>query len=138
MGKRIIKFRFFKHTADVKFRAYGKNINSAFENSAMAMTSIMYKGKVKKSVKKTIIIKGKDYENLLYGLLEKMLILLDSENFLLSDIKVKIDKNKLSAEIYGDDSEKYNLGIGIKAVTYNQMKVFKLNNKWICQVVLDV
>jgi SHS2 domain-containing protein len=35
------KFKFFEHTADVEFEAYGKTLEEAFENAALAMFSVM-------------------------------------------------------------------------------------------------
>lgn len=138
------KFKFLEHTADIKFQAFGKTLEKAFENSALAMFNAMYKGKIKQKTKKSIKVQGKDYESLLYNFLEEILFLLDSEGFFLSSCKVKIgkskNKNKLVAELQGDKAKNYRIGLDVKAVTYNEMFV-KQNtkkNQWICQVVLDV
>ena len=70
---------------------------------------------------------------------EEFLFLLDSENFIVSKIeKIKINDNKLEAEIFGDDVKNYKISNDVKAVTYNQMFVKKENSEWILQVVLDV
>jgi SHS2 domain-containing protein len=83
---------------------------------------------------------GKDLESLMYNFLEQLIILLDSENFFLSKAKVKIDEKKmaLSAELHGDDAKNYKIGLDVKAITYNEMFVKKVKDKWACQVVLDV
>jgi SHS2 domain-containing protein len=133
-------YKFLKHTADVKFRAYGSTLDKCFENSALAMFNLMYKDKVKSEKKLNLTVKGKDIENLLYNFLEILLIMLDSKNFLVSKLNVKINLKKMSlkAVVYGDKSFNYQLDLGIKAVTYNEMFVKKSENKWTCQVVLDV
>ncbi|MBS3066255.1 archease [Candidatus Pacearchaeota archaeon] len=135
-----MKYKFLPHTADVKFKAYGKTLNESFENSALAMFNVMYTGKIKSSKQIKFSIKGKDFENLLYLFLEKLLILLDSKNFLVSKIKVKINIKDMSLNtlVYGDNSGNYSLNTGIKSVTYNEMFVKKIDGKWVCQVVLDV
>lgn len=135
-----MKYEFLKHTADVKFRAYGRTKNKAFENSAIAMFKTMFPGKIKRNKKKEIKIKGKDLESLLYGFLEELIVLLDSKNFFLSKVKVKIDDKefKLKAILEGDNSHNYEANSIVKAVTYNSMFVRKLKGKWVCQVVLDV
>ena len=53
-----VKFKFLKHTADVKFRAYGKNLNELFENSSLAMFKAMYDGRVKSKKRKKIKVRG--------------------------------------------------------------------------------
>jgi len=133
-------YKFLKHTADVKFRAYGSTLDKCFENSVLAMFNLMYKGKVKSEKKLNLTVKGKDIENLLYNFLESLLILLDSKNFLVSKLNVRINLEKMSlkAVIHGDKSFNYQLDLGIKAVTYNEMFVKKSNGRWVCQVVLDV
>ncbi|MEK6873339.1 MAG: archease [Nanoarchaeota archaeon] len=135
-----MKYKFLSHTADVKFKAYGKTLNESFENSALAMFNLMYNGKVKSIKKLDFSVKGKDIDNLLYNFLEELLILLDSKNFFISRAKVKIDKKNMSLKtvLHGDKSSNYQLGLGVKAVTYNEMFVKKVSDKWVCQVVLDV
>lgn len=136
------RFRFIEHTADIKFRAYGKNLNECFENSALAMFNAMYSGKnqVKKKIKKKIKVSGNDLENLLYNFLEELLFLLDSESFFLSSCKVKINEKKfeLEAELYGDKAKNYDIELDVKAVTYNSMFIKKERGKFIIQVVVDV
>lgn len=133
------KFKFLEHTADVKFRSYGKNLEKSFENAALALKEVMFgKIRIKGKIKKKIKINAKDNEGLLYRFLEQFLYLLDAENFAFNKVKVKIKDNKLEAEVLGDDSKNYKFSNSVKAVTYNEMFVKKLKNKFICQVVLDV
>jgi len=135
-----MKYKFLKHTADIKFQAFGSTLESAFENSALAMANSMYSGKVLPKIKKIIKVKGKDLESLLYNFLEEILFLLDSTNFFISKIKIKINQkdNILVAELYGDNAKNYKIGLDVKAVTYNEMFIKKIKSQWICQVVIDV
>ena len=136
----MIKYKFLKHTADIKFQAFGKNIEEVFENSALALKEIICgKIKVKNSLKKKIKISGKDFESLLYKFLEEIIYLLDGENFLINKIEnLEIKNMKLTAEIFGDQTGNYNFTNKVKAVTYNDMFVEGKNKKWIAQVVIDV
>ncbi len=134
-----MKFKFLEHTADIKFQAFGSSIEKVFKNSALAMFSAMSKEEVKKTKNFRFEVEGKDYESLLYNFLEELLYLFDSEHFFLSGFKsLKIKGMKLEAEIFGDDAKNYDIGIDVKAVTYNEMFVKEENRKWISQVVLDV
>ncbi len=132
------KFEFLEHTADMKFQAFGKTLDEAFENSARAMFSIMFSGKVEKKIKKKIKTEGKDNESLLYNFLEELLFLIDTQDFFMADCKVKIKGNELEAELTGDSVKNYETNIDIKAVTYNEMFVKQEGKKWVCQVVVDV
>lgn len=131
---------FLEHKADIKFKASGSTLGKAFENSALAMFHSMYKKRVDADLKNHIEVSGRDLESLLYNFLEELLFLLDSENFFLSEIKVRVDekKFKLEADIFGDSAGKYPIGLDVKAVTYNEMFVKKEKGRWVCQAVLDV
>jgi SHS2 domain-containing protein len=134
------KFKFLEHTADVKFQAFGKNIEEAFDNSALALKEIICgKIKIKKKKEKRIKVMGKDFESLLYNFLEKIIYLLDAENFLISGIKeIEIKNLELKAIIAGDDASNYKFTNNVKAVTYNEMFIKKEKGKWTSQVVVDV
>ncbi len=133
------KFEYLEHTADIKFRAYGKDLEEVFSNSALAMTNAMFDSKIKESISKKVSVKGKDNERLLFEFLEELLLLLDSEDFILSSVKsIKIKDGSLEAEFIGDKASNYNIHIIVKAITYNEMFVKKEKDKYVTQVVVDV
>ena len=138
MGK--VKFKFLEHTADVKFQSFGKTIEEAYTNAALALKeAISGKVKIKGKIKKKISIKGHDKISLLYNFLEEFLYFIDAEDFALGEIKgLKITGNKLTAEIVGDKASDYKFTNDVKAITYNEMFVKKSKEKFICQVVVDV
>ena len=134
------KFKFLEHTADIKFQAFGKNTEEVFSNSALALKeTISGKIKINEIKEKKISVEGKDFESLLYNFLEEIIYLLDAENFLISKIKkIEIKNFKLKAIILGDDASNYKFTNNVKAVTYNEMFVKKIKEKWVSQVVIDV
>ncbi len=137
----MFKFKFFSHTADLKFRAYGKTPEESFKNSVYALTKSVTDSKIKPKKSLKVKVKGKDFESLLYNFLEEVTFLIDSKNFFISKVKnLKIDKKKftLSAEFFGDDGKNLKVFSHIKSVTYSEMFVKKIKEKWICQVVLDI
>lgn len=135
-----MKYKFLEHTADAKFLAYGKNLEEAFSNAAIAMFSVMTDtNKIKPFIEKKVEVKANDNEGLLYGFLEQLLILLDTEGFLLNKVKkITIKDNKLNAIVVGDRfKEGYELHGDVKAVTYHEMEIKKEKNKITIQVVVD-
>ncbi len=135
------KFEFLEHTADIKFRAFGKTLEEVFENSVLAVSNILSRGKKIKPVKiQRIQIEGGDNENLLYNLLEQVIYLFDAENFIVSKAKIEFDETvrNMKVEFYGDDTKKYSGLDHIKAITYNNMFVKKAKDGWEAQVVVDV
>ena len=135
-----MEYKFLEHKADAKFQAFGKTLEEAFSNAALAMFSIMTKtGKIKPKIEKKIVVDGIDQKSLLSNFLEKILFLLDTEGFLLNKVKkIKIEKNKLNAILIGDGINSYELFGEVKAVTYNEMFIKKEKEKYIVQVVVDM
>lgn len=136
-----MKYKYLKHTADAKFRAFGKNIDEVFSNSALAMFNILGETKeVKVTKTKKIKLKARNYEALLYDFLEELLFLLDTENFFLHKVKeIKISKDfELGAVVVGDSYKNYDIKGDIKAVTYNDMSIRKTNKGYEAVVVVDI
>ena len=81
-------YKFFPHTADVKFQAEGRSLEEMFSEAGMALKEVIAEGvEVKSGIKKKIEVSGKDLENLLYNFLEEFLFLLDAEDFLVEKIE---------------------------------------------------
>jgi SHS2 domain-containing protein len=141
---KIMKYEYFEHTADVKFKAHGKNLEEAFSNAALAMFNVMFEhDKVKENLRKNISVNGKDLKSLLYNYLEELLFLLDSEHFLLSGVeRVKIDRMGdryvLTSMVVGDKAGNYETAGDVKAVTYNEMEIKEDPSGCYVQVVLDI
>ena len=138
-------YEYLPHTADVKFRAYGKTLEEAFTNAAFALYNVMVEtGKVKAKVTKKIAAEGSDLPSLLQQFLEQFIILLDTDNFFLSKIKkIAINRTKghykISAVAAGDEAKNYEtIGPQVKACTYNSMLVRQEGKKWVVQVVVDI
>ncbi|RJQ15635.1 archease [Candidatus Woesearchaeota archaeon] len=139
------RYKFIDHTADAKYQAYGKNLEEAFVNAAMAMNAIIIdEEKVKSKIFKTIHVTGKDLKNLLYNFLEDILVILDAEMFLLAKIKnlkiEHIDKMyMLTALLEGDvATEDYQTNEHVKAVTYNDMEIKEDKKGVSITVVVDL
>ncbi len=134
------KFEFLEHTADIKFRAWGKSLNEVFENCVLAVSHVIGRGiKIKSAKEKKIEISGEDNESLLYKLIDEIIYLLDSENFVAAGAKIEIKGKELKGVFYGDSSENYNGLEHIKAATYAEMHVKKIGDKnFEAQAVIDV
>ena len=136
------KFVFMEHMADIKFKAYGVSLAEVFENAALAFSKyVSAHEKIKANKTKNIEVVGRDNESLLYTFLDELIYLLDAENFIVTEAKVKIEKNKLKAKLSGANIRNYRLN-HVKAATYAEMYVRKVKygseEAWEAQVVLDV
>lgn len=139
------KIKFIEHTADIEFEAFGKSLEEAFANAALAMFEIMTNTKkVGSKIKKEIRIESEGLESLLYDFLEQFLIFHDSENLIFSKFIVKkiIKDGKyiLEAETRGEefDPKKHESKTLVKAVTYHDLAIGKKKGLNYVHVHVDI
>jgi SHS2 domain-containing protein len=130
-------------TADVAFIAYGKDLNELFANAALAMFEVMINTKqVERKTEEKVFAEGYDLESLMFNWLNELLYVSDSKNLAFSKFDVKVDdKNfKLEAICKGEEinPKKHETRTVVKAATYHQMKIWKENDVWKAQVILDI
>ncbi|MFP3165551.1 MAG: archease [Acidianus sp.] len=137
------KFEFFDNTADVGIKAYGRTLEEAFENSALAVFEVMTDtSKVDPVEERKVTIDGIDLENLLYRWIESLLVYYDSELMLFSKFKVKIDQDnmRLEGEAWGEkfNEEKHEKRTLVKAMTYSLMSINKVGDMYEITFVVDI
>lgn len=134
-------FEYFDVTADIGFKAYGKNLNEAFENAGIAMFNVITDVcGVDSSKEISFEISSQDYVALLYDYLEELLFFHEVEFMLFGEFHVEIDDNfHLKATIKGEDInwDKHERKTEIKAITFHKMEV-KTDNLVKLQAILDL
>jgi SHS2 domain-containing protein len=135
-----MKYEFLEHTADIKIRTYGCNLEEAFENVILAFSDFVSGGEgVKPRKGKVVNVSGNDKESLLYNFIEELIYLLDAEKFVVAKGSVFFRGNNLRAELFGDDAINYNELENVKAATYAEMEIKqKDDKKWVLTMVVDV
>jgi SHS2 domain-containing protein len=135
-------YEFLDHTADVMFRASGKDLEELFVECAKALNETIHGDvKIVEQIRKDITVKADDLDGLLYKFLEEFLFLLDSENLIfekIEDLKVDPESFILNATLIGDNAEKYHFTNDVKAITFNSMKIEKKKDRFSTKVLLDV
>lgn len=139
-----MKYKYLDHTADAMFESYGKDMEEAFVNSALAMFNILTDiTKVKSEKKFEIEVKANSYEKLLFDFLGELLFYLDTEHMLFSkfdNMKItKVDnKYELFCSAIGDLASNYDTHGDIKAPTYNEMSIKETDDGVIIKAVVDI
>ena len=120
-------YEYFDVTADIGFKAYGKNLNEAFENASVAMFNIITDtSNVSPTKEITFEITSEDNVSLLYDYLEELLFYHETEFMLFSEFNVKIDDSLcFKATIKGEEInwDKHERKTEIKAITFHKMEV---------------
>jgi SHS2 domain-containing protein len=137
------EFEFLEHTADLKFRSFGRTLNEAFANAGKAVFAATTDlSKVDVSVSKKITLEAENLEMLLHDFLSELIYLFSVEELLLKKFEVRIvqvDTYQLHATVYGEkiNLKKHKLYKEVKAATHHEMKIEKKNGGWITEVVCD-
>ncbi len=142
------KFRYVKHTADIAFVAYGKSIDEAVENAALAMMSIMFDMKKVESSKapiRKVAIKehAESIEELVWFALQRMLTEIQVGNLTPAGFNVKSLKGKRALVLEGSlhckgiAASRYGL-LEVKAVTPHELVVNRTKGVYRIHVVVDI
>lgn len=134
-------FEYFEATADIGLKAYGKDMNEAFENASLAIFNIISDTSNIDAVKEIQFeITSEDEVSLLYDYLEELLFYHEVEFMLFSKFHVEIDDDlHLKAKIYGEeiDWDKHERKTEIKAITFHKMDVKKTEHVEL-QAIVDL
>ena len=134
-------FEYFDVTADIGFKAYGENLNEAFENAGLAIFNIISDTDDIDSTKEiSFEITSEDNVSLLYDYLEELLFYHEVEFMLFSEFHVEItDDLHLKAKIIGEaiNWDKHERKTEIKAITFHMMDV-KDSRPFELQAIVDL
>ncbi len=136
-------FETFEHTADIGIRGIGSNYSEAFSEAAKCVFNIMADLSVFiNDLEVSFECRAFNMEELLVEFINKLLyqaainkcIFTDFNIISLADsvIKARVSGEKLKA------NHKNSLKLEVKAATYHQLKVYKDNDKYIVQCIVDV
>ena len=140
------KFNFIDHTADIAVEVTGDTINDLFIASAFAwQESVFEKNGVNLSDEREINIEELSYEELLVSFLDELNFLLLTKKWIMGKVdKIQIQKNddkiNLKAIVTGEnfDDKRHQLKVEIKAVTFHQIEIREVNNKYFTRIIFDI
>jgi SHS2 domain-containing protein len=134
-------------TADIAFEAIGENLEELFAAAADATVNVMIENlqSIEPRTSKTLHLRNKDLEMLLFELLQELIYYKDAEQLLLRisqlDIAKETDHFTLRALARGEklDPERHEQRTDVKAVTLHQFSIRQSpNGTWKALVILDV
>ena len=134
------KYELLEHPADLKIKAWGKNLAELFSNMAFAMAEQLAKRKEDQIVLgawEEIEIAAPDLESLMVDWLNELIYRgsINQMAYFGLDI-LQVNETVLHAKIKGVYApEKF---MDIKAATYHDIKVKKENDYWEAIVVFDI
>ena len=135
-------YRILDHTADVGLEARGGDLAELFSNAARGMFAIISCPDTIRPTKEFLVKADADNpENLLVNWLSELLYLSATQGILFCRFDIaQIDQQHISAKALGEpiDQSRHELYTEIKAVTYHDLELKKLDGDWIARVLFDI
>ena len=131
----------FEHEADIGVRGFGCTMEEAFQNTAIALYSVMLNvHAVEPRVPRHVAVSAPDRELLLVEWLNALLALSDIERMVFSRFEVQIDGASLRGTAWGEtlDKVRHEPRIEVKGATYHLLVVTDQAGGFTAQCVVDV
>ena len=137
-------YEYLEHTADAEFIAYGQTLDEAFVNAARATFALIVDPeKVKSSTAREVRLTSDSVENLLYDWLSELLYLEEVDRIVFSRFEAGITERNgefvLDGKAFGEPIRpEHEISLHVKAVTYHDLRVERVNSRYEAQVLLDI
>ena len=136
------RYEQFSHTADIGVRVFGRTLKELFENAAFAMFDIIadlegLKGEILQDIELT----APNSEELLISWLDELLYNFYTKGIIFYKFEVKeLSQDLLKAQATGRavSDNRNRLKAEIKAATYYNLKIRKLDDYYQVDIVFDV
>jgi SHS2 domain-containing protein len=132
----------FEHGADIGVRGIGTTLAEAFEETALALSTVITDlDKIVPERMVEIDCEAPDPEMLLVDWLNALIYEMASRKMLFKEFDVSINQGVLHARLWGEsiDPAKHQPTVEVKGATYTALKVFHDEQGiWHAQTVVDV
>jgi SHS2 domain-containing protein len=133
-------------TADIAFKAWGKDLEETFIAAADATMNVMVEdvGSIQPRESRDIRLKNDHLDLLLHDFLQELVYYKDSEKLMLRARKVGIDVQSRPFTLEGIargetlDPERHHPRVDVKAVTLHQFRLEKNDRGGEARVILDI
>ena len=133
-------------TADIAFRAWGKNLEELFQAAGDATINVMIDNleAIEPKEQRTFSLENDELDMLLFNFLQELIYYKDSEQLLLRSQQIQVEKkdgnHQLTAITQGEklDSKRHQQRVDVKAVTLHRFQLEKTDQGWVAMVILDI
>jgi SHS2 domain-containing protein len=136
------RWEHFPHEADVGVRGLGATLEEAFEQAALALTSVI-SDPAAVTPREMILLscEAPDDELLFVDWLNALVYEMATRNMLFSRFEVQLAGHRLGAKAWGEalDVARHRPAVEVKGATYTALKVARQpDGGWLAQCVVDV
>jgi len=138
----IMQFETIDISGDVGIKAFGVSMGEAFANAAAGMYSLITDlNGVDERKSETFEAAGDSPEGLLVAWLNELVFHFDTYGFIGKRVEVtEISSRGIRAVVHGDefDPERHERRLLIKAATYHNIRVERVNSGWEIEIIFDI
>ena len=135
-------YHVINHTADLGIIVKSPDKKNLFIHAAMAMADLMVKGnRGNKKVTRDVTLTGLDFPDLMVKWLGEILYLFAGEKLIADSIVINgLNRIQLKATVAFTvfDPKLHTILREIKAVTYHQISVCKVDDAWEAKIIFDI
>jgi SHS2 domain-containing protein len=135
-------FEVLEHAADVGFRAWGGNARELFASAAEALVSLAMEPEgIEARERYDLSAEGDSLESLLVNWLSEVLYYIDGRGLAMTRFEVvDMGAGCVIGIAWGErrDRERHPARLVVKGITYHQLKIEQANERWVCEVFVDV
>jgi len=149
------KYEILDISGDVGLKAFGKNMDEMFINAAIGMYSLITNLKLIKERKTVDMeVKSSSLEGLFVSWLNELIFYFDAYGFIGRRIEITEftptltlplqgegqGGGVLKAQVYGEDFDlkRHKSKLLIKAATYHNLRIEKIDDTWDAEVIFDI
>ncbi len=129
-----------KNIADINLKIWANTKEALFNEIISAFSNqITQTDKIKKKIKEEIILKEKNFSDLVFGFIEKLIYFKDAKNLIFKEGKIVLSNNQIKGYLFGQKiNQDLPIKIDIKAITYHKFRVKKEKNFYCLYLVFDI
>ena len=134
-------YEIFDHTADIGIKITGTSLTEIFWKAIHATADLISGGiEIEPIIEKGFSVEEENIETAFVSVLEEVIYFFEKELFLPSQCSVNIEKDLYEINLKGNIAsiEDIKNGTEIKAVTYHQLEIKKVDDKYHATVIFDV
>lgn len=130
------------HTGDLGMRVFGADLPELFAHAAWGLFDLMTDAQcITHGESRHLVVEAADLEDLLVRWLGELLYAFDTDRFMTANATFQaLESTYLQATLHGEsfDAARHPIDTEIKAVTYHQVAVERLEAGWRAQVIFDI
>jgi SHS2 domain-containing protein len=128
-------------SGDVGLKAWGQDLEELFQNAAEGLfTLITDTSSVSDSETRKVHVTAESMDDLLVSWLNELIYIFDAYSYIGKKFSVSIHNNSLKAEIQGGtfDPDRNESRLLIKAATYHELSIQKIDSYWETHIIFDI